>query len=145
MKLGERFPTLRLLILEKEDGIARHQTGHNSGVIHGGIYYKPGSLKAATASRPSRAAGVLRPQRHRLRALRQSHRRDRRRGCPRLEELYRRGTANEVPGLQVIGPERLRRDRAARARRARDSFPATGIIDFVQVAEAYAKTCARRR
>ena len=55
MKLGERFPKLRLLILEKEAQIARHQTGHNSGVIHGGIYYKPGSLKAANCVSGRRA------------------------------------------------------------------------------------------
>ena len=46
LQLLEQKPTIKLCILEKEDGIARHQTGHNSGVIHSGIYYKPGSLKA---------------------------------------------------------------------------------------------------
>jgi len=46
MQASKQFPDLRLLILEKESRIAQHQTGHNSGVIHSGIYYKPGSLKA---------------------------------------------------------------------------------------------------
>jgi len=46
MQACEKFPGLRLLILEKENGVAQHQTGHNSGVIHSGVYYKPGSLKA---------------------------------------------------------------------------------------------------
>src|ERR1035441_8908409 len=46
MQVGERFPRLRVLVLEKEAGVARHQTGHNSGVIHIGVYYKAGSLKA---------------------------------------------------------------------------------------------------
>ena len=44
VSLSERFPNARILVLEKEDSIAKHQTGHNSGVIHSGIYYKPGSL-----------------------------------------------------------------------------------------------------
>ena len=46
MQACEQFPGVRVLILEKESGVAQHQTGHNSGVIHSGIYYKPGSLKA---------------------------------------------------------------------------------------------------
>ena len=46
MHATRTFPNLRLLLVEKEDAVARHQTGHNSGVIHSGVYYKPGSLKA---------------------------------------------------------------------------------------------------
>ena len=51
LKLKEQQPHLTIALLEKEDGIARHQTGHNSGVIHSGIYYKPGSLKAQNCIR----------------------------------------------------------------------------------------------
>src|SRR5579859_7125839 len=46
LEITRRFPKLRLLLLEKEDRVARHQSGHNSGVIHSGVYYKPGSMKA---------------------------------------------------------------------------------------------------
>jgi (S)-2-hydroxyglutarate dehydrogenase len=46
LEITRRFPRLRLLLLEKEDRVARHQSGHNSGVIHSGLYYKPGSMKA---------------------------------------------------------------------------------------------------
>jgi len=46
MHASESFPHLRLLVVEKETGVGRHQSGHNSGVIHSGIYYQPGSLKA---------------------------------------------------------------------------------------------------
>ena len=45
-RMGERFPGARITVLEKEDGVGRHQTGHNSGVLHSGLYYKPGSVKA---------------------------------------------------------------------------------------------------
>src|SRR4051794_11924697 len=48
MAIGRRFPRLRIVVLEKENRVAAHQTGHNSGVIHSGLYYKPGSLKAKT-------------------------------------------------------------------------------------------------
>ena len=139
MKLGERFPRLSLLILEKEDQIARHQTGHNSGVIHGGIYYKPGSLKAANCVSGRRALldfcdrhGIAYDLCGKVIVATDAEE------LPRLEELYRRGTANQVPGLEVIGPERLREiEPHARGMRAIYS-PATGIIDFTQVAAAYA-------
>ena len=57
MKLLEMQPGARLVVLEKEAGLSRHQTGHNSGVIHAGIYYAPGSLKADLCRRDSK--GVL--------------------------------------------------------------------------------------
>ncbi|HEY6200584.1 MAG TPA: L-2-hydroxyglutarate oxidase [Candidatus Binatia bacterium] len=140
MKMAKRFPRLRLVVLEKESQLARHQTGHNSGVIHGGIYYKPGSLKAATCISGRRELLEFCDQNgiaynlcgKVIVATDDSE-------LPRLEELYRRGTANGVPGLQMIGPERLKEiEPYARGVRAIHS-PATGIIDFVQVAEAYAK------
>ena len=55
MKLLEMQPGARLVVLEKEAGLSRHQTGHNSGVIHAGIYYAPGSLKADLCRRGSKA------------------------------------------------------------------------------------------
>src|SRR4051794_30894237 len=109
MKLGERFPRLRTLVLEKEEQLARHQTGHNSGVIHGGIYYKPGSLKAATCVTGRRMLldfcdrnGIAYELCGKVIVATNEDE------LPRLEELYKRGTANQVPGLQMIGPERLR-------------------------------------
>lgn len=140
MKMAARFPRLRLVVLEKESQLARHQTGHNSGVIHGGIYYKPGSLKASTCVSGRRELLEFCGQNgiaynlcgKVIVATDESE-------LPRLEELYRRGTANGVPGLQMIGPERLKEiEPHARGIRAIHS-PATGIIDFTEVASAYAK------
>jgi L-2-hydroxyglutarate oxidase len=140
MKMAERFPRLRLLVLEKESEIARHQTGHNSGVIHGGIYYKPGSLKAETCVTGRRALlefcdrnGIAYDLCGKVIVATDEEE------IPRLEELFRRGEANNVPGLEMIGPERLREiEPHARGIRAVYS-PATGIIDFTQVAGAYAR------
>jgi L-2-hydroxyglutarate oxidase LhgO len=139
MKMAERFPRLSVLVLEKESDLARHQTGHNSGVIHGGIYYKPGSLKAETCVTGRRALldfcdrnGV----RYELcgKVIVATAEEE----LPRLEELFRRGAANGVPGLAMIAPERLAEiEPQARGIRAIHS-PATGIIDFTQVAKAYA-------
>ncbi len=140
MKMAERFPRLRLLVLEKESGIAKHQTGHNSGVIHGGIYYKPGSLKAETCVTGRRALlefcdrnGIAYDLCGKVIVATKEEE------IPRLEELFRRGVANQVPGLEMIGPERLGEiEPNARGIRAVYS-PATGIIDFTQVAGAYAR------
>jgi L-2-hydroxyglutarate oxidase len=139
MKLAQRYPGRRLLVLEKEREIARHQTGHNSGVIHAGIYYKPGSLKSQTCVAGRRALLDFCDQ-HAIpyelcgKVVVASRPED----LPRLEELRRRGTANGVRGLEMIGPERLKEiEPHARGIRALYS-PATGIIDFTRVAAAYA-------
>ena len=134
-----RHPELRLVVLEKEDGIARHQSGHNSGVIHSGIYYAPGSLKAKAC-----VAGkekLLRFCDERgitydlcgkvIVALDEEE-------LPRLETLYQRGLANGVPGLELIGPERLREIEPDAVGIKALYSPTTGIIDFTQVAQAYA-------
>ena len=134
-----RHPELRLAILEKESAIGQHQTGHNSGVIHSGIYYAPGSLKAKAC-----VAGkekLLRFCDERgitydlcgkvIVALDEEE-------LPRLETLYQRGLANGVPGLEMIGPERLREIEPDAVGIKALYSPATGIIDFTQVARAYA-------
>lgn len=139
MKLAQRYPGLRLLVVEKERAIGRHQTGHNSGVIHAGIYYKPGSLKSQTCVAGRRALLDFCDE-HAIhyelcgKVVVASRPED----IPRLEELRRRGTANGVRGLEMIGPERLKEiEPHARGIRALYS-PATGIIDFTRVAATYA-------
>lgn len=72
MQLIDVYPDARIALLEKESGPACHQTGHNSGVIHAGVYYTPGSLKAQFCTAGNRATkAFLRSKRHSLRQLRQ--------------------------------------------------------------------------
>src|SRR6476661_10230773 len=109
MELLGRHPRLKLAILEKEAAIGQHQTGHNSGVIHSGIYYAPGSLKARLC-----VAGRIK-----LLAFCDAHAipydlcgkvivATDAEELPRLDQLAERGRANGVAGLEMIGPERLR-------------------------------------
>lgn len=140
MQLAERTPRLRILLLEKEPQLAKHQTGHNSGVIHSGIYYKPGSLKAQTCV-SGRKALLEFCDRHRIpyqlcgKVIVATHNEE----LPRLDELLRRGTANGVPGLEMIGPERLKEIEPYTNGIRALYVPGTGIIDFTRVAEAYAE------
>src|SRR3712207_3505025 len=108
-ELLRRRPGQRLAILEKEPTIGQHQTGHNSGVIHYGVYYAPGSPKARLCVEGCRATYEYCDEKSipydRCGKVVVATDEDE---LPRLEELYRRGTANGVPGLEMIGPERLR-------------------------------------
>lgn len=139
-RLSKLYPKIRIAVLEKEDRVAYHQTGHNSGVIHSGLYYKPGSAKAATAvlgaellkqfcaenGIPVKLCGkvVVAVDESELRAL---------------EELYRRGTANGVKGLKVIGREQLNEIEPHAAGLRALHVPYAGIVDYVQVAEKIAE------
>jgi L-2-hydroxyglutarate oxidase len=139
MELVKRRPDLKLVVLEKESTVAAHQTGHNSGVIHAGLYYKPGSLKARMAVEGAEFM-VQFCREHDLPydlcgkvvvALNESER-------PRLEELYRRGTANGVRGLTMIGPDEIKEHEAHAAGIAAVWSPNTGIVDYKAVARTYA-------
>ena len=140
LKLIRAHPSLRLLILEKEAELARHQTGNNSGVIHSGLYYRPGSLKARScvAGRkelmafcdenavPYEICGKV------VVATSQEE-------LPRLEELHRRGIANGLKDLEIIGPERLKELEPHATGIQGLHVPETGIIDYKKVAAAYAE------
>lgn len=137
--LTERYPQRRVVVIEKEKELAVHQTGHNSGVIHSGIYYRPGSQKArfcvsgveyltrfceANDIEYERCGKVIV-------ATDESE-------LGRLEDLHQRGTANGVEGLEMIGPERLKEiEPHATGIKALYS-PGTGIVDYRKVANAYA-------
>ena len=105
-----RHPGARLCVLEAGPTIGRHQTGRSSGVIHAGIYYRARLAQGAALRRGrARALRVLRRARCRLRQIGQADRRRRGGRARRLDELERRGKANEVAGLRRLG---ARRDRA---------------------------------
>ena len=139
-ELLARHPHLSVQVLEREGRIAAHQTGHNSGVIHQGVYYTPGSLKAqlcVTGARelyeycdargiPAQRCGKL------IVATRPEQ-------LERLDELERRGTANGVPGLRRLQAEELAEVEPHVRGVAGLHSPATGIVDYVRVAEAYAE------
>ena len=139
LSLAERFPSLRLVLLEKENHLAAHQTGHNSGVIHSGIYYKPGSLKASLCLRGARAMeefcgqhGIpLRQCGKVILALTQEE-------VPRLKELHQRGLANGLSNLSLIGPERLREIEPEAAGLQALHLPDVSITDYSRVAETLA-------
>jgi len=135
-----RRPGTRLIVLERESQTATHQTGHNSGVIHAGIYYKPGTLKAKLCvagsaalmrycdekSIPYRLCGKM------IVATDESE-------LGRLSDLYERATANGVQGVRLVdGAELSEREPHVKGLRALWS-PNTGIVDYVQVARAYAE------
>jgi L-2-hydroxyglutarate oxidase len=140
LEITRRFPRLGLLLLEKEDRVAQHQSGHNSGVIHSGIYYKPGSLKARLCVEGAHAMvqfcrdhGVSQEICGKVIVATSEDE------FPRLEELRRRAEANGVAGVQAIGPEQLREiEPHARGLRAL-LVPSTGITDYSAVCGKYAE------
>ena len=140
MQLARRFPQgCRVAVLEKEKELAMHQTGHNSGVIHSGIYYRPGSQKSQFCVGGAQALMQFCAENEiefeqcgkTIVATDESE-------LGRLETLYERGQANGVPGLEMIGPEQLREIEPHTAGVKALWSPATGIIDYVKVAAAYA-------
>lgn len=139
MELLSRRSELKLVILEKEKQIARHQTGHNSGVIHSGIYYAPGSMKAI-ACVAGKAKLIRFCEEHDIpyelcgKVIVATDEEE----LPRLENLYKRGVKNGVPGLEMIGPERLKEIEPYCAGIKALYSPTTGIVDYTRVAHAYA-------
>jgi len=142
-ELIRRNPRASVCVLERESDIATHQTGHNSGVIHAGVYYTPGSLKARLCVEGARELYEYCAERgiaseHCGKVIVASDASE----LGRLEELERRGRANGVPGLRRIdaaGIEEL--EPHARGIAGLHS-PNTGIADFVAVARAYARDIA---
>ena len=130
-KLQARFPAKRILLLEKEALLSDHQTGHNSGVIHSGIYYKPGSKKAKTCVQGRRELVAFAKQ-HGVKhdvcgkvivAVEESE-------LPRLEQIHQRGIANGIEDLRKISAEEIRTIEPHCTGIAGLWVGCTGIIDF---------------
>jgi L-2-hydroxyglutarate oxidase len=140
MQLLGRYPRAgKVAVVEKEAELATHQTGHNSGVIHSGIYYRPGSWKSQFC-----VAGV----RKLIQFCEENEIEYEQCGkvivatdeseLGRLQNLYERGIANGVEGLELVEPERLKEIEPHSAGIKALWSPKTGIVDYVKVASAYA-------
>jgi L-2-hydroxyglutarate oxidase len=143
-KIAKSHPGVRLAVLEKEDHVAGHQTGHNSGVIHSGLYYKPGSAKAATcmAGRremiefakthniPHEICGKI------IVATDEAE-------LPAMEKILNNGRQNGVEGLEQIGPDRIKQIEPFVTGITALHVPSAGIIDFVKVAQKLAELIER--
>ncbi|PYJ96582.1 MAG: L-2-hydroxyglutarate oxidase [Verrucomicrobia bacterium] len=139
-KLGRGLPGAQITILEKEEGVGRHQSSHNSGVLHCGLYYKPGSVKARLAvsgiqemiafcsehNIPHEVCGKL------VVAVNESE-------LPRLRALHERGQQNGLQGLTLLQPEQMREIEPHVGGVAALHVPQEGIVDYPGVCEALAK------
>jgi len=139
-EVARRRPRAAITVLEREQRIAAHQTSHSSGVIHAGLYYEPGSLKARLTRRgvgllygycaargiEARACGKL------VVATREAE-------LPRLAGLFERARANGVPGLRMLGSSEIASVEPHAAGLAALHSPRTGVVDFEQVARALAR------
>ena len=139
-ELLDRRPDATVVVLEREHAVAQHQTGHNSGVVHAGIYYAPGSLKARLCVEGARDLyeyceehGIPFERRGKLIVARDDGE------LGRLDELERRGRENRVPGLRRLDAHGLREiEPHARGVAALHS-PETGVVDFAEIARSLAR------
>ena len=131
-KLQSKFPDIKIILLEKETGLADHQTGHNSGVIHSGLYYKPGSLKAKNCIE-GRHELVAFAKEHNIAhdvcgkvvvAVDESE-------LPFMEKIYNIGLENKIEGLKKLTAEEVKQHEPFVESIGGLLVPCTGIIDFV--------------
>lgn len=139
----ERFPHLSVLVLEKEPSVGAHQTGHNSGVLHSGIYYKPGSLRAQNCRAGKQAMEAFCRAQNlpydlcgKVIVAVDEHE------VPRLEKILERGRQNGVR-CEAIGPERLRELEPHAAGVRAIHVPEAGIVNYRRVTERLAELVAR--
>jgi len=145
-KLQERNPNLKIILIEKEELLADHQTGHNSGVIHSGLYYTPGSLKAKNC-----VAG-----RHELVAFAKEHKVDHdvcgkvvvatdKSEFPFLDKIFNNGIANDTEGIEMISGDQIKEHEPFVEGIKGIWVPCTGIIDFVGASKKMAELAVAKQ
>jgi L-2-hydroxyglutarate oxidase LhgO len=142
--LVDSFPGLSLVVLDKEDGVARHQSSHNSGVVHSGLYYKPGSLKARLCVEGRRAIyqlceaeGIPFDRSGKLVIATDPAE------MPALDELERRGNANGLEGLRRLGPEEITEFEPEATGIDALHVPDAGVADFPAIADHHVEVLRR--
>jgi len=140
-----RSPDSKILLLEKESEVATHQTGHNSGVIHSGIYYPSGSEKAEGCREGIRLLNVFSeeygiPRKRVGKVIVASHKSE----FAALQTLFEQGLANQIPGLRMLSSEELHRVEPRIQGFAALHLPEVALIDFRKVSEALKKDILKR-
>ncbi len=144
-KISLSHPDIRIAVLEKEERIAAHQTGHNSGVIHSGLYYTPGSAKAKTCTK-GRKELVAFAKKHKIpceicgKIIVATQKKE----LVHLERVFHNGQENEIEGLEKIGPEQIKEIEPFCHGIAGLRVPCTGIIDFTKVANKLAELIEKK-
>jgi L-2-hydroxyglutarate oxidase len=135
-KITLAHPEIRVVVLEKEEQLAAHQTGHNSGVIHSGLYYKPGSAKAETCAR-GRQELVTFAKKHKIpckitgKIIVATYEKE----LAGLERIYQNGIDNQIEGIEKVGPDEIREIEPFCEGIAGIKVPCTGVIDFAEVSK----------
>jgi L-2-hydroxyglutarate oxidase len=138
LALSQRFPSASILVLEKENSWAAHQTGHNSGVIHSGIYYTPGSFKARFARDGNRSMTEF-CQEHGIehdicgKVIVATNQQE----LPLLDKLYQRGRQNQL-AIEKIGPQQLAEIEPHVQGLAAIRVPSAGIVNYGAVCQTFA-------
>jgi len=142
-EVQKRYPNKKIILIEKEERLASHQTGNNSGVIHSGLYYTPGSLKAENCVR-GRKALVQFARDHGIahdvcgKVIVATDERE----LPNMEKIFRNGEANGIEGIEMISGEQVKEHEPFVEAVKGIWVPVTGIIDYVGATEKMAEIAA---
>jgi len=146
LQLLDRNPNLKILVLEKENEVAKHQTGNNSGVIHSGLYYKPGSLKAKNCIHGYKLL-IDFCRKHEIpfelcgKIIVATEERE----LPMLKTLYTRGQENGLQNLKMLTAEEIKEHEPYTRGLEGIFVPQTGIVDFRLVAQKYAEVLKQKQ